>query len=72
VRLQTVGLNPTVVQAKVWKAGTVEPAAWQRSVSDSTAALQMAGGIGVSIYVSSSSTNAPVVVSLDDVSAITP
>jgi PKD repeat protein len=70
VRLQTVGVNPTLVQAKVWEAGTAEPSAWQRTVSDSTAALQAAGGIGVSIYVSSTSTNAPVVASLDDVSAV--
>jgi hypothetical protein len=72
VRLQVVGVNPTLVQAKVWKAGTGEPAAWQRTVSDSTAGLQSPGGVGLSVYLSSSSTNIPVVVSLDALSAVVP
>ncbi|MET0974238.1 MAG: PKD domain-containing protein [Leifsonia sp.] len=67
VRFQVTGTNPTTVQAKVWKSGTPEPAGWQRTVTDTTAALQTAGSTGVSTYVSSSATNAPVVVSVDDV-----
>lgn len=69
VRLSVVGTSPTTVQAKVWKTGTAEPAAWQRTATDSTAALQAAGSIGLTLYLSGSSTNAPVVMSIDDLLA---
>jgi hypothetical protein len=72
VRLQVTGLDPTTLRAKVWKAGTKEPVTWQREAIDETSALQRAGSLGINVYVSSSSTNTPVVVSLDDVSAVTP
>lgn len=72
VRVQAVGTNPTTVRAKVWKSGTTEPASWQRSVTDTTAALQAAGGIGVGMYLSSTVTNAPVTLTLDDLQAVTP
>lgn len=66
VRLQVMGTSPTTLNLKVWKAGTSEPAAWQRTATDATAALQTTGGIGVRAYLSSTSTNAPVTVSFDD------
>lgn len=66
VRLQTTGTSPTTLNLKVWKAGTPEPAEWQRTATDSTAELQTAGGIGMRAYLSSSATNAPVVVTIDD------
>ncbi|MET4637323.1 PKD domain-containing protein [Mycetocola sp. 2940] len=72
VRMSTVGVSPTTVQAKVWKTGTPEPSAWHRTMTDSTAALQVAGSVGVSVYLSSSSTTAPVVVSIDDLVAVRP
>ena len=61
----------TLLRAKLWRDGTAEPAAWQVSATDSTAALQAAGGIGISSYMSSSAT-APVTLSVDDLSAVTP
>jgi PKD repeat protein len=66
VRVQATGTSPTTLRAKVWRAGTPEPAAWIASVSDSTAALQAAGGIGLGTYLSSSATNAPVVAAFDN------
>ena len=63
VRLQAFGVNPTTVRAKVWKDGTAEPSAWSGSVTDATASLQVAGGVGIFANLASSSTNAPVVVS---------
>lgn len=72
VRISVVGVSPTTVQAKVWKTGTTEPSAWLRTVTDSTAGLQVAGSIGVSVYLSSSSTTAPVIVSIDDLVAVRP
>ncbi|MCU1438798.1 MAG: hypothetical protein JWP66_1885 [Naasia sp.] len=51
---EVTGTSPTTLRAKVW-TGT-EPAAWQASVTDSTAALQTAGGVGFSSYQSGSAT----------------
>ena len=72
VRMEVFGSSPTTVRAKVWKVGTVEPVAWQRSVTDSTAGFQSAGGVGLNVYMSSTSTNAPVVVRIDDLDARVP
>ncbi|WP_341953223.1 PKD domain-containing protein [Salinibacterium sp. TMP30] len=60
------GTNPTTITAKLWKAGDAEPAGWQLSTTDSTAALQAAGSIGFESYLSSSAPNAPVAVRLDN------
>ena len=72
VRLQVTGVAPTTIRAKVWKAGSAEPAAWQRSGTDATASLQAAGSVGYSTYISSTTTNAPVTVRFDDLVAVTP
>jgi PKD repeat protein len=66
VRLQVIGASPTTLNLKVWKAGTPEPAAWQRTATDATAGLQAAGGIGLRTYLSSTATNAPVTATIDD------
>lgn len=66
VRLQVDGTGSTVVRAKAWKVGTAEPAAWQASMTDSTASLQTLGSVGLSTYLFGTATNAPVVVSYDD------
>jgi hypothetical protein len=72
IRLQVSGTAPTTVRVKVWAAGGAEPTAWQATATDSTAALQAAGSVGVAAYLSSSATNAPVTVRLDDLSARPP
>jgi hypothetical protein len=59
------GTSPTTLQAKVWRDGQAEPAAWQVSGSDNSAALQTAGGAGLMAYLSGSTTNAPVGVTFD-------
>jgi len=69
VRVQATGASPTVLRAKVWAVGSDEPEAWTASVTDSTAALQAAGGIGLHTYLSGSATNAPVFGFFDDVRA---
>ena len=66
VRLQVTGTNPTTIQAKVWVAGTTEPTAWATTITDSTAAMQAAGGLGLASYLSGSATNAPIVETWDD------
>lgn len=69
VRLQVVGTSPTTISGKVWQVGTAEPAAWQLSTTDATAALQAAGGLGLSVYVSGSATVVPLTVAFDDLVA---
>ncbi|WP_285706002.1 LamG-like jellyroll fold domain-containing protein [Microtetraspora sp. NBRC 16547] len=72
VRLQVVGTSPTTVQAKMWPAGQTEPATWQVSATDSTAGLQAPGGVGFGAFLSGTATNAPVVVTVDDLASTNP
>ncbi|SDF27016.1 PKD repeat-containing protein [Blastococcus aurantiacus] len=67
VRFDVTGAETPTLQAKAWTSGTVEPTGWQLSATDTgaNAALQGAGGIGVSVYVAGSAT-APVRVNVDD------
>jgi PKD repeat protein len=69
LRMQVEGTSPTTVRAKVWRTGTTEPATWQLTATDSTAALQTAGGVGVQTYVSGAATNAPITLSVDNLVA---
>jgi len=69
VRMQVTGTNPTAVRLKVWPAGTTEPSAWQTTGTDTYAALQSPGGVGLTAYLSGSATNAPVVVRMSALSA---
>ena len=59
VRLQVTG-TPATLKAKIWAVGTTEPAAWLLTATDSTAALQVAGGVGINGYTASGVTNAPI------------
>ncbi len=72
LRVQVLGTSPTTIRAKVWKVGTVEPTAWQRSVTDTTAGLQASGSVGLWTYHSSSATNAPNSVRLDELVVTAP
>ncbi|MEU6424859.1 LamG-like jellyroll fold domain-containing protein [Microbispora sp. NPDC046973] len=69
IRMQAVGTSPTTLRAKVWAASGDEPADWQMSATDSTAGLQAAGGVGFGSFLSGTATNAPVVVTVDDLVA---
>ncbi|MCU1557980.1 MAG: hypothetical protein JWN09_1975 [Microbacteriaceae bacterium] len=72
LKVRFTGASPTTIQAKVWPVGTTEPAAWQLSATDLTAALQVAGPIGLESYISASATNAPVTIRYDNFSARIP
>ncbi len=63
-RMQTLGTSPTTVRARVWKGGT-EPTTWTASATDSTSALQAAGSIALSSYLSGSATTVPTAVTFD-------
>lgn len=43
LRTRVTGTSPTTLEAKIWKQGSTEPATWQLTTTDSTAALQKAG-----------------------------
>lgn len=58
LKAQATGSGPTSIRAKLWKSGSTEPSSWQITSTDSTAALQSAGSIGVSAYRASSATAA--------------
>ncbi|MGZ4691524.1 MAG: PKD domain-containing protein, partial [Acidimicrobiia bacterium] len=69
VRFQVTGTNPTNLQAKVWRSTTTEPAAWLFTATDTTAALNAPGGVGVLLYLSGTWTGALPVVSIDNLTA---
>lgn len=50
MRVQVVGANPTTIRARFWPEGSAEPSTWQREVTDSNAALQGSGGVGIWSY----------------------
>jgi len=62
LRLQVFGTSPTTVRARVWASGQTEPSTWQASVTDSTAALQTTGSVGLRSYLSGTATDTPVAV----------
>ncbi len=66
MRVQVEGTAPTTLRARAWKVGSAEPTTWRSRRTDTTADLQAAGGIGLSSYLSSSTTTGPVAVRWDD------
>ena len=66
MQLRAVGTGTTTLQAKVWKVGSAEPAAFQVTANDTTAGLQGPGGVGLVSYLSGSATNAPLVAIWDN------
>jgi hypothetical protein len=47
IKLQVFGVNPTVIRAKVWRAGEVEPPAWSVTAQDGFDRLQRSGVVGL-------------------------
>ncbi len=72
VRMEVTGTSPTTVRARAWDAAAAEPTDWLVSTTDSTAGMQVAGAIGINSYYSSTATNAPLVLSVDDLAAVVP
>ncbi|MDQ1730827.1 MAG: trimeric autotransporter adhesin [Pseudonocardiales bacterium] len=69
LRLQVSGTGTTTVRAKIWAAGTAEPASWFATATDTTAVLQGPGSLALTAYLSSGSTSAPVVIGFGNLSA---
>jgi PKD repeat protein len=69
-RFRATGSGTTTLQGRVWFDGAAEPGTWQIQATDSTAGtLQGPGGVGVHAYVTSTITNAPIVMSVDNLTA---
>jgi hypothetical protein len=66
VRLQAQGNGTTTLRAKIWRSPAGEPGSWTLTSTDTTAALQASGAVGVQNYLSASATNAPIVASIAD------
>ncbi|NEM91214.1 PKD domain-containing protein [Galbitalea soli] len=66
IRVQAVGTAPTTLRARVWVDGTPEPTTWLVTATDSTAALQGPGAVGVGVYLGSTTTGFPQTISFDD------
>jgi PKD repeat protein len=65
IRLQVDGTPTTSLKAKVWLDGGGEPD-WQLTASDATAAVQSPGSVGLNAYLSSSSSSAPITITVSD------
>lgn len=61
MRVQVSGSNPTTLQARVWPASTGEPAGWQLTTTDSTAALQGSGWVSLHANRAGSATSTAVI-----------
>ncbi|MGV0110190.1 PKD domain-containing protein [Arthrobacter sp. CP30] len=72
LKMLASGVGSTDLKAKVWAAGTSEPAAWQVGAVDTTASLQAEGSVGVRAQLSGSAVNAPVWLRVSNFLATTP
>ncbi len=72
VRVQVTGTGTTTIRGRIWKASEAEPTAWLVTSTDTTAGLQKNGSIGLLTFLSGSATNGPIVLSVDDLSAVKP
>lgn len=60
VRFEAAGASPTILRARVWLQGVAEPGTWAVNTGiDSTAALQVAGGVGLTYSFGTGSTRPP-------------
>ena len=71
-RFTVTGTSTVALTGKLWKASATEPSTNQFSFNDSTAPLQSGGSVGLSAYLPSAATNAPIVVTVDNLSAVKP
>ncbi|MFB4354656.1 PKD domain-containing protein [Microbacterium sp. LS_15] len=72
VRLQVTGTSPTTVRTKVWRSADAEPTAWQLSGTDTTAAMQAAGSVGLLTYLGGTSATPNAIMSLKSFAVVDP
>jgi hypothetical protein len=66
VRAQVTGSSPTTIRVKAWADGQAEPGNWQFTATNSTSVVQGPGGVGLRLYMSGGTSNAPVTFGFDD------
>lgn len=66
LRFVVSGANPTSLAGRVWKTSSAEPATPQITASDAQSALQGPGSVGVAANLAANVTNAPVVITVDN------
>ncbi len=66
LRLRATGAGPTTLQGRLWTGAQPEPATWNVTATDATAALQGPGAVGLFSYLSGSATNPPVTIGIDN------
>jgi hypothetical protein len=69
LRFEATGTASTTLRARVWIGTATEPTTWNETATDSSAALQAAGSVGVQGYLSGSVTNGPIAVALSGFTA---
>ena len=70
IRMQTFGNGSTTVRAKVWLGSATEPSTWTvNKTADTYAGLQTPGAVGLTAYLSGSSTNWPITLDVRDIAA---
>ena len=72
LRADVIGSSPTTLRVKAWADGAAEPGTWAYAQSNSEAALQGAGSIGIRAYVNTSATNMPITFFVDGLRANVP
>lgn len=66
LRMQVLGSNPTTLRMKAWADGQAELTTWLISLTDTTTSLQYPGAVGLRAYLSATTSNAPVLFTIDD------
>ena len=70
VHAQVTGTNPTTIKVRAWADGSAEPSTWQYTTTDSNAAVQSAGSVGLRLWVAKTATTAPITFGFDDYSVV--
>jgi PKD repeat protein len=70
VRLDVQGSGTTALEGRAWRASAPEPTAAMVAASDTTAALQAAGGVGLRFYTGGGTTSLPTRASVDGFRAL--
>lgn len=58
--VRVMGTGPTTISAKMWVAGSSEPADYQQVATDSTAGMQVAGAVTLRAAISGSPSSTPI------------
>lgn len=69
LRLQVTGTSPTTIRARAWKSTSAEPTTWAATTTDTTAALQVPGTVGLLTYVPSTVRSGAYTFKYDDFAA---